>query len=157
MDRDYKLKPIPSLKKLKSDSTIVREDSDVDDHQYTSLKDIIQNSPPHYATNNEPNGFDSSNISIRNELVKHAASAYVQSAQILTNRNQNCFANLWRKIENKVVYHSCWQLYVRKPLRACFHPIFRFLDCIVNGIGRSSVGGEESHDTPLINGVFIKV
>uniref|UniRef100_A0A5B7BBP4 Putative E3 ubiquitin-protein ligase arkadia-A n=1 Tax=Davidia involucrata TaxID=16924 RepID=A0A5B7BBP4_DAVIN len=135
MDTDlHKLKKLPSLN-LKRDSTTSGEDPDADDdHKYTSLKDIILVSPPHHAPNNEANGFDSSAISIRNELVKHAASAYVQSAVLAINRNQNCFAAIWMEIKNKVACCSCWRSHVRKPLRACFRPIFRFLDYMVNGV-----------------------
>ncbi|KAK3204621.1 hypothetical protein Dsin_018667 [Dipteronia sinensis] len=63
----------------------------VEDHhdlRYISLKDIILNSssPTCYSTNLLEGGSDfinSSNISIRNELVKRAASAYIQSSTIL--------------------------------------------------------------------------
>ncbi|CAK9135512.1 unnamed protein product [Ilex paraguariensis] len=134
-----KLKTLVSFKQICHSTTNI-QDLGPQDHGYTSLKDIIPDSPPCNATNfYESNVFHSSSISIRNELVKHAASAYVQSA-FLTNQNQNCLANLWENITNQAAIHSCWNVYVQMPLRACFGIMFRFLDCIVNGFGRVSSG-----------------
>lgn len=106
-------------------------DSDIDDdHRYTSLKDIMTNSPTHgYAE-----VLNSPNISIRNELVKHAASAYLQSTAILVSRNQNCFVAFWGNMENKGVSRSYWNFYVRNPLRACFRPILRFFASMVGTV-----------------------
>ncbi|XP_041025297.1 uncharacterized protein LOC121265676 [Juglans microcarpa x Juglans regia] len=68
-----------------------RDSADIDeDHQYTSLKDIILSSPPKNSMiNQEGNDFDSSNIAIKNQLVKHAASAYLQSAVVLASISLN--------------------------------------------------------------------
>ncbi|XP_015870113.1 uncharacterized protein LOC107407357 [Ziziphus jujuba] len=111
-------------------------DSDIDDdHRYTSLKDIMMNSPTHGASNAEVlNEFSSPNISIRNQLVKHAASAYLQSTAILVSRNQNCFVAFWGNIENKGVFRSYWNFYIRNPLRACFRPILRFFASMVGTV-----------------------
>ena len=45
--------------------------------------------------------FDASNIGIRNQLLKHAASAYLQSAVVVaTGRDQGCcLARLWRRLQ----------------------------------------------------------
>nr|DAD33902.1 TPA_asm: hypothetical protein HUJ06_012753 [Nelumbo nucifera] len=113
-------------------------DSDLsDDLRYTSLRDMIPNSPTDECS--IPDGtafeFDSSNISIRNQLVKQAASAYVQSAAILITRNQNCLVRLWRKLTSKSGWRSCWRIYVRNPLRGCARPIYRLMCYVVNQIG----------------------
>ncbi|KAG9160956.1 hypothetical protein Leryth_026342 [Lithospermum erythrorhizon] len=82
---------------------------------------------------------DSSNISIRNELVKHAASAYVQSTAILANRDQEWFSTLWERIRDHYLamqLESCWYIYVRTPLSELFRPMFQFLDYVVNGVTR---------------------
>lgn len=127
-----KLKKLPSLQ-ISRNSSSVRDNSDVeDDLRYTSLKDIIINSPPaSHASNHEGNNydFDSSSIAIRNHLVKRAASAYVQSAAIVATRNQNYFIDhVWRRIRSRAeITTSCWNVYVRNPLHACFNPIYRFL------------------------------
>uniref|UniRef100_A0A0D9Y1H0 Uncharacterized protein n=1 Tax=Leersia perrieri TaxID=77586 RepID=A0A0D9Y1H0_9ORYZ len=43
--------------------------------------------------------FDASNIGIRNHLLKHAASAYLQSAVVVAPREQGwCLARLWRRL-----------------------------------------------------------
>ncbi|KAJ0043507.1 hypothetical protein Pint_18402 [Pistacia integerrima] len=123
-----KLKKKHSLK-ARNGSTTNDSDND-DDPRYTSLKDIISNSSPtSHATNNEGNyDFDSSNITIRNRLVKRAASAYIQSTTILVTRNRNYFANVWSKAKAKAqISSSCWNAYVKDPLQACFQPIYRFL------------------------------
>ncbi|KAL7243160.1 hypothetical protein ACSBR1_015556 [Camellia fascicularis] len=132
----HKLGKLPSLRK-RSDSPITKEDPDIEDHGYTSLKDIILNSPTYNATNHELNSFSSSTISIRNELVKHAASVYVQSATILVNRNQNFVSRFWENLKGKIVFRSCWQVYVREPLGGCLRPMFRFLNYVVNQIARA--------------------
>ncbi|KAJ4703116.1 putative E3 ubiquitin-protein ligase arkadia-A [Melia azedarach] len=124
-----KLKKLPSLQISR---TSRNSNSDVDDYLgYTSLKDIIINSPTaSYAINPEGNvyDFDSSNITIRNRLVKRAASAYIQSAAIMVARNQNYFVSVWGRIRSRTeITASCWNVYVRNPLHACFNPIYRFL------------------------------
>ncbi|GMP73646.1 hypothetical protein CsSME_00031340 [Camellia sinensis var. sinensis] len=113
----HKLGKLPSLRK-RSDSPITKEDPDIKDHGYTSLKDIILNSPTY-------------------NLVKHAASVYVQSTTILVNRNQNFVSRFWENLKDKIVFRSCWQVYVREPLGGCFKPMFRFLNYVVNQIARA--------------------
>jgi len=48
--------------------------------------------------------FDASNIGIRNQLLKHAASAYLQSAVVVAaGRDQGCcLARLWRRAQLRV-------------------------------------------------------
>ncbi|KAL3512477.1 hypothetical protein ACH5RR_025194 [Cinchona calisaya] len=131
------LKKYPSFRP-RFDSTISQEDSDIEVPRYTSLKDLLLNSSPNLTAYTDGSIFDSSNISIRNELVKHAASAYVQSATIIVNRDQDYWlSQICHKMKNYVASRSCWDVYFRVPLRSCFRPIFRFLDYLVNGFGRS--------------------
>ncbi|GFS43124.1 hypothetical protein Acr_00g0083790 [Actinidia rufa] len=138
MGRSHKRLGKLSSIKLRTYSSINRdEDPDINEYEYTSLKDIIVNSLPPHAPCNEPNGFDSSTISFRNELLKHAASAYVQSAAILVSRNQNIFQRVWENLKDKFLRCSCWRVYVRKPLRTCFRPIFQFLNYVVDQITRT--------------------
>ena len=139
---------LPTPKKLPSfkprfDSTISgEEDSDGDDLRYTSLKDLLLNSSPNLTACSEGSMLDSSNISIRNELLKHAASAYVQSATIINvNRDEDCLARFLEKMKNYVGSCSGWHVCVRIPLRSsCFHQIFRFLDYVENTIRELCAG-----------------
>ena len=104
-------------------SSIERRDSDINDNNlyYTSLKDIIMY--------NEENIFDS-NITIKNELVKRAASVYLQSAAMLVTKNQNCIVLFWERVKYKAC--SWWRLFGGNTIKACFLPVFRAL----NHIGR---------------------
>ncbi|KAI4295476.1 hypothetical protein L6164_035521 [Bauhinia variegata] len=99
--------------------------------QYTSLKDIISNSPTRSSILYEGNEFDSSNISIRNELVKRAASYYLQSAVFLPARNPNYFVVFWEKLKSKAASCPCWRVFAGNPIRACLWPIFQFLNHMV--------------------------
>ncbi|KAK2642903.1 hypothetical protein Ddye_024666 [Dipteronia dyeriana] len=124
----------------------------VEDHhdlRYISLKDIILNSPTPtcYSTNLLEGGSDfinSSNISIRNELVKRAASAYIQSSTILVTRNENYFASFWGNIRNRAQTYLFWNdIYeIRHPLRSCFRHVYRLLahtvEIVWNGVVRMS-------------------
>ncbi|KAL3655083.1 hypothetical protein CASFOL_000869 [Castilleja foliolosa] len=104
--------------------------------RYTSLKDIIVNSSPKYSTSNN----DPSNISIRNELVKHAASAYVLSATIISppSTGQDWFpCQLCEDVKNIscVDLQSCWETHVRSPLQALYRPVVDFFYQVVHRIG----------------------
>ncbi|KAE9602106.1 hypothetical protein Lalb_Chr12g0196061 [Lupinus albus] len=88
-------------------------------NEYTSLKDIIYNTPTKYSSIYEGNDFDST-INIRNELVKRAASVYLQSTALLVTRNPNCFITFWERVRTNAASSSCWTL--------CFSPLFRFLN-----------------------------
>ena len=111
------------IQRNSSSSSIERRNSDINDNnlRYTSLKDIIMF--------NEGNIFDS-NIAIRNELVKRAASVYLQSAALLATRNQNCIVAFWERIKCKT--GSWWRLFGGNIIKSCLLPVFRFL----NHIGR---------------------
>ncbi|KAK7368512.1 hypothetical protein VNO80_10538 [Phaseolus coccineus] len=110
-------------------SSIKRESEIFDNLQYTSLKDIICNSPSSYLTLYEGNDFDST-IAIRNELVKRAASVYLQSTALLVTRNQNCFVSFWERLKNK----TRLRLSTPNPFRACLWPICQFLNQVVGNI-----------------------
>ncbi|KAJ1266421.1 hypothetical protein BS78_08G149800, partial [Paspalum vaginatum] len=78
--------------------------------------------------------FDASNIGIRNQLLKHAASAYLQSAVVVAaGRDQGCcLARLWRRMQlrsggrrgrggrGRVLMGACsWQGCVDDPAELC--------------------------------------
>ncbi|XWS18661.1 hypothetical protein CRYUN_Cryun32bG0063800 [Craigia yunnanensis] len=140
-----KLQKLPLLK-LTRNSSLNFADPEIEDDEprYTSLKDLILSSssssvlPFRSSINQEGNNeFDSSKIIIRNRLVKSAASAYLQSAAVLVNRDENCLLNLWRKLKNNVeTSYSCWNVYFKEPLEACFLPIYQFLAYILGAWGR---------------------
>ncbi|KAM1032805.1 hypothetical protein ACFX2I_036348 [Malus domestica] len=124
----------------RNSSTSSRPEID-DEHRYTSLKDIMLNSPQHSTTITEDNDFefDPSNITIRNQLVKRAASAYVQSALLASSRNQNFIVSFWGR-----ALGSRWYAYVRNPIDACFRPILQFLACMVGNV-RSTLNNIPIH------------
>ncbi|KAB2601476.1 hypothetical protein D8674_002481 [Pyrus ussuriensis x Pyrus communis] len=133
MDAELHLtKSLPAIILRRNSSTSSRTDPEIDDeHRYTSLKDIMLNSPQHSTTVPEENDFefDPSNITIRNKLVQRAASAYVQSALLASSRNQNFIVSFWEK-----ALGSRWYAFVRNPIDACFRPILQFLACMVGNV-----------------------
>ncbi|KAI5332004.1 hypothetical protein L3X38_022131 [Prunus dulcis] len=151
MDTELQLiKNLPALILRRNSSSNCRPDQEIEEehrytslkdiqeieeeHRYTSLKDIILNSPQHSTTIPEESDFefDPSNITIRNQLVKRAASAYVQSAAILaSSRNENFIASFWGRLRGNVTSGTRWYAYVRSPIEACFRPILQFLACMV--------------------------
>lgn len=99
-----------------------------EEHRYTSLKDIIVNSPPTSALSCEAYDFNPSNIMISNLLVKHAASVYLQSTAILISRNQNWFVRFWENLKNRIASVSCWRFcHVCDPLRALIWALHHFV------------------------------
>ncbi|CAJ1935674.1 unnamed protein product [Sphenostylis stenocarpa] len=126
------IQTVRSLRIPRSSST--RRDSEIFDNlQYTSLKDIICNTPSSYMTLYEGNDFDST-IAIRNELVKRAASVYLQSAALLVTRNQNCFVSFWERVRNKTASYSRWRVSAVNSFRDCLRPICQFLNHMVGSI-----------------------
>lgn len=125
METEYhKLKAAPSFKHIfdTTTTTISREGSESELPRYTSLKDIMMNSSPKDAANNNEPG----NIAIRNELVKHAASAYVLSATINPkNRDQDWnIPGTWERIKTSCVgFQSCWQIHVGLPVEDLCRPL----------------------------------
>lgn len=110
---------------IRAGSSISKDDPDIDYRGgYTSLRDVLRRSSSSYVvTNNEDHQFiNSSNISIKNVLVKHAASAYVQSAFLAQRDPTSC--------------GSVWYTYVTKPLNACFRVVFQFFRYLFDGIVR---------------------
>lgn len=98
---------------------------------YTSLKDIMENSSSKNSllcyegmnnNNNNHEMFDSSNISIRNELVKRAASVYLQSAALLVTRNDNiiCFRDFWDNLNTTMASFASF-------CSCCVSSFFHFL------------------------------
>jgi hypothetical protein len=113
--------------RIPSNSSIERRDSDINDNlHYISLKDIMCNTPTRCSLY-EGNVFDS-DIAIRNELVKRAASVYLQSTALLVTRNQNYIVVFWERVKSKVV--SWWRLFGGNSIRACLLPVFQFLNHI---------------------------
>ncbi|CAK8578348.1 unnamed protein product [Lathyrus sativus] len=97
-----------------------------DNLHYTSLKDIMSDTPTRWSVY-EGNAFDS-NIAIRNELVKRAASVYLQSAALLATRNQNCIVAFWERVKGQA--SSWWRLFGENTFRACLSPVLQFLNHI---------------------------
>ncbi|CAD6205948.1 unnamed protein product [Miscanthus lutarioriparius] len=72
--------------------------------EYTSLRDVLAEAGPRscgggsFGDAGGPAAidFDASNINIRNQLLKHAASAYLQSAIVVPPRDRGCLSRLWR-------------------------------------------------------------
>ncbi|KAL6894593.1 hypothetical protein ACP4OV_008691 [Aristida adscensionis] len=80
--------------------------------EYTSLRDVLAESGPGGSggvggggagggggvCGGDGDSFDTSNINIRNQLLKHAASAYLQSAIVVPPRERGCLSRLWRRL-----------------------------------------------------------
>ena len=74
--------------------------------EYTSLRDVLAEAeagPGSGSGSFDDAGapaidFDASNINIRNQLLKHAASAYLQSAIVVPQRDPGCLSRLWRRM-----------------------------------------------------------
>lgn len=91
------------------------DDNDDNNLRYTSLKDVISSSDGFgslFCHHNQPvpwqEGFllsemDSSNIAIRNELVKRAASMYLQSSMIVSAPDTNWFQRFCLKAKHQAV------------------------------------------------------
>lgn len=126
----HQLSNLSSLKlsSISNTSNLRDIDNIDDDLSYTSLKDIINLSRTCQYTMIQERylhyEFISSDISIRNKLVKRAASAYLQSAVVLANSNRNSFERFWWKVKLKVA--TCYYL-ILYLLRACFQPVYRFI------------------------------
>ncbi|KAG7620951.1 hypothetical protein ISN44_As04g019000 [Arabidopsis suecica] len=99
----------------KSPYIFISDDNDQNNLQYTSLKDVISSSDgfgslfchPQYSVPSQ-DGFllsemDSSNIAISNELVKRAASMYVQSSMIVIAPDTNWFQRFCLKAKHQAV------------------------------------------------------
>ncbi|KAI3680929.1 hypothetical protein L6452_35708 [Arctium lappa] len=111
------LKQIRSFKSTKqTDSSVNKDDPEIDYRGYISLKDVLTNSSSnfHVMSNDDNQFINSSNISIRNVLVKHAASAYVQSA-FLQQRDTNCLRTVLERIRDLTSCGSC----KRQPICDC--------------------------------------
>ncbi|TVU45929.1 hypothetical protein EJB05_05459, partial [Eragrostis curvula] len=78
--------------------------------EYTSLRDVLAESGPGSGSGGGGGSFgdydggyvidlDASNINIRNQLLKHAASAYLQSAIVdVAPRERGCLSRTWRRL-----------------------------------------------------------
>lgn len=76
--------------------------------EYTSLRDVLVEGSDHQLGAGgswceyscyDIHDFDASNIGIRNQLLKHAASAYLQSAVVVASCDQGCLGWLWRQVQ----------------------------------------------------------
>lgn len=134
----------------RNSSSLIRDitgDNGIDEEiQYISLRDIISysSSPPripsYYNNNGDCNSFISmtSNITIKNNLVKRAASAYLQSAAILaSSRDESCIVTTFNgRTRNKDVLCSCWRVNVSQPIKALFQPIIQCFASLLRNISR---------------------
>ncbi|CAL9134253.1 unnamed protein product [Musa textilis] len=133
-------------------------DAHRDHHRYTSLRDILLlhrhrpafcffSSSHAFAgrSRHPPRGFDSSAICIRNRLVNHAASAYLQPAAIAADRSQNCITRIWWRLRQRP---RGWQTCMRDPFEQCIGFVARSvshaLACIVGHLGRVCAWGRTS-------------
>ena len=66
--------------------------------EYTSLRDVLSEVGTGGSSSSDVHDFDTSNITIRNQLLKHAASAYLQSAIVVTPRDRGCLNKVWRRM-----------------------------------------------------------
>lgn len=78
--------------------------------EYTSLRDVLAEAGPGSSGGGggsfgDAGGpaidLDASNINIRNQLLKHAASAYLQSAIVVPPRDRGCLSRLWRRLVHR--------------------------------------------------------
>lgn len=137
MDTEKLRQPCSSSELKRAGSSQNKEDPEIDDRGYTSLKDVLTRSFSNFnfLNNEDSQSINSSNISIKNVLVKHAASAYVQSA-FLAQRDTNCLTTLLERIRDRAYCGTFWYIYVTKPMDACFSVVFRFFHHMVYGIHR---------------------
>ncbi|KAG2291336.1 hypothetical protein Bca4012_007291 [Brassica carinata] len=89
----------------------ISDDNDHNNLRYTSLKDVISSSDGFgsFFCHSVPSQdgvllseMDSSNIAIRNELVKRAASMYLQSSMIVSAPDTNWFQRFCLKAKHAV-------------------------------------------------------
>ncbi|KQK13995.1 uncharacterized protein LOC100827320 [Brachypodium distachyon] len=89
--------------------------------EYTSLRDVLvspggggggSRSGSSFGTS-DVHDFDTSNITIRNQLLKHAASAYLQSAIVVTPRHRGCLSRIWRRVMQRR------RMLLRRPAACC--------------------------------------
>lgn len=127
MEGEYKkLKPSPSFKHVIESTTVSREGSESELPRYTSLKDVMTSLSPQ----------ETSEIAIRNELVKHAASAYVLSATIISPPNKDHDWNvvgIWERM--CLGFQSCCQIHLASMLDLFYHLLQR----VRNGFMDSSL------------------
>lgn len=64
--------------------------------EYTSLRDVLSEAGP--GSFADVHDFDTSSINIRNQLLKHAASAYLQSVIVVAPRDRGCLSRFWRRM-----------------------------------------------------------
>lgn len=132
---DTKLRKIVNLNKPQAHNVFTR-DPNGDELKYTSLRDILPQLPTTKgAITNHDRSFDSANILISNQLVKQAASAYLQSAAILASRNESFPGSLWEDAGSSATFHSIWCKYVVNPLKACMKFIVRPICWIAKCMG----------------------
>ncbi|KAI4984694.1 uncharacterized protein LOC123452114 [Hordeum vulgare subsp. vulgare] len=94
--------------------------------EYTSLRDVLTelgHGGGGGGSSSDVHDFDTSNIPIRNQLLKHAASAYLQSAIVVTPRDRGCLSRAWRR-RCRVLLRPCpgWECDVDVdvgPVRRC--------------------------------------
>lgn len=116
------MEPLQAGTSNRSDSVISREDSGGSElSKYTSLKDIMLPTSPQHGGSTS-NLLDASNLSFRNQLLRHAASAYLQSVAFPANRDQDWVPGICEKLKMSFFrLYSCWQLNVLVPFVQIFN------------------------------------
>ncbi|KAL5977445.1 hypothetical protein ACLOJK_021791 [Asimina triloba] len=109
-----------------------------DGPKYTSLKDIIPRWPTKECQTyfHDAKSFGSLDIRIRNQLVKRAASAYLQSTAILVSPSRNFLQRLWRKITTQAVPWATWRVFMQACVDCLARRLSWFVACMANRIGR---------------------
>ncbi|OWM63858.1 hypothetical protein CDL15_Pgr006120 [Punica granatum] len=142
-NHDHKLHNASSWK-WRSSAEIVADPDSIDgvDSRYTSLKDIILNSPPCIGSHSpchheggsihELERYSSSTISIRNHLLRRAASVYLQSAVVPVNQNRNSLTIFWMKVRERAWAWPLWQVY--DPIRMFFCRMCQLLASVVGRV-----------------------
>lgn len=137
--RFQKLRAVPSFKHLMEAAAISRQGSETDGGElprYTSLKDVMANLSPRGGGSVAGSGAGGE-IAIRNELVKHAASAYVLSATVVNpaHRDGGQDSRIYERMRMcGLGFLPCWQIHVGLPLEELCWPLLDFVYAMVRRV-----------------------
>lgn len=88
--------------------------------RYTSLRDIMPCSPTSVGSpRREGNWCSCTTISIKNNLVKHAACAYLQPMITESHNDDDFFVGCWSMFTNDGSLFSSIKDFIRTPIDAC--------------------------------------
>jgi hypothetical protein len=106
METEMKSLGISNLRKSKSSGSNITNRAH---YEYTSLKDILDSPRGRRIRRNFINGsgnellpgIDPSAINIRNPLVRHAATIYLQSAALIATKDQSFMEGVWLRQDQR--------------------------------------------------------